>query len=126
MEKYEQGKVAETLRIEVSSWSSKTQDFINRYHDRNAYDAATEALEHLESLLPALEAFGDISPAVTSTIKQAKDNIKKVNDNMLKAKLKFESAPLREKVYSVQSKLDVRLFSVSYMTWMKLNPKLMT
>lgn len=93
--------------MEVSSWLNKMQDFINRWHDQRGYEAAMEALEKLQDLLPALESFGDASSFVTSTVKKAHEDIAKVNSNIPKAKARFESAPLIELVNKSSAKLTV-------------------
>jgi hypothetical protein len=95
--------------VEVSSWSTKLQDFINRWHDEKAYHVAMEALEQLQGLLPALEQFGDVNGFVTNTVKTAKDNIEKANKNIPLAKARMESKSLVEMVGKAKSKLSVPL-----------------
>jgi hypothetical protein len=105
---YEQKGAVEPLRVEVSTWASKMQDFINRWHDENAYKVAMEALEHLQGLVPALEQFVDTDSFVNSTLKTAKENIEKVHLNIPKAKARIESKPLVELVSKSKAKLTVR------------------
>jgi hypothetical protein len=105
LNKYQQDGSVETLRVEVATWSGKLQDFINRWHDENAYNVATEALERLQGLLPALEQFGDVNGFVTNTLKNAKENVEKANKNIPLAKARIESRPLVELVRKSREKL---------------------
>ncbi len=66
-----------------------------------------EALEELSVLLPALEVYASDS-YVSDMIKTARGKIQQAEANIPQAKIKFESAPLREKVSQTHSRLDVR------------------
>ncbi len=65
-----------------------------------------EALDELKSLLPALEAYASDS-YVSDVIKAAKRKIVQAEENIPKAKVKFEAEPIKEQVIKVHQKLDV-------------------
>ncbi len=66
-----------------------------------------EAMEELETLLPALEEFASDS-GVATTLRAAKDRIQKAEANIPQARLKYAAEPLRAGLDKAASQLDVR------------------
>ena len=66
-----------------------------------------EALEELNSLLPALEAYAADSH-VADVIKYTKTKMAQAEANIPQAKVKFEAEPLKDQVNTTQGRLDVR------------------
>ncbi len=65
-----------------------------------------EAIEELNTLLPALEIYSS-DDYVSRTIRTAKDKIGAAQAHFPKAKARFEAEPLRAKVNQIYDKLDV-------------------
>jgi hypothetical protein len=65
-----------------------------------------EALEELNALLPALEAYAADSH-VADVIKYTKTKIAQAEANIPQAKVKFEAEPLKDQVNKTQQLLDV-------------------
>jgi hypothetical protein len=66
-----------------------------------------EALEELSVLLPALEVYAS-DTHVSEVIANAKKQIALAEANIPQAKVKFESAPLKDQVSRSYAKLNVR------------------
>jgi hypothetical protein len=86
------------------------QKFIKDWYYQEYYNEAMEAIEELNALLPALEVYSS-DQHVSETIAYAKKKIAQAEANVPQAKVKFESAALRDKVSSTQQRLDVRTHS---------------
>jgi len=83
------------------------QKFIKDWYYQEYYNDAMEALEELNSLLPALEAYAADSH-VADVIKYTKTKMAQAEANIPQAKVKFEAEPLKDQVNKTQQLLDVR------------------
>jgi hypothetical protein len=83
------------------------QNFIKSWHHEEYFNTASEALEELKVLVPALEAYAADSH-VSSVIANTKEKIAKAQANLPLAKAKYEAEPLRKQVQQHFDKLNVR------------------
>jgi hypothetical protein len=83
------------------------QKFIKDWYYQEYYNTAVEAIDELNSLLPALEAYAS-DTHVAEVIKNARNKIAQAEANIPQAKVKFEAEPLKDQVNKTQGRLDVR------------------
>ncbi len=103
------------LKDQVTQAYSRLNDFIKSWYHKEYYNTAVETIDELNLLLPALETFAS-DTHVAETIKAAREKIAQAEANIPQAKVKFEAEPLRDKVGTTHTKLDVRLPSQNHTT----------
>jgi hypothetical protein len=95
--------------------NNQPQKFIKDWYYKEYYNDAMEALEELNALLPALEAYAADSH-VADVIKNARNKIAQAEANIPQAKVKFEAEPLKDQVSKTHGRLDVRSSS-QFVRW---------
>lgn len=83
-----------------------TQTFTKTWHHKPYYDAAVEAIETVNSLLPVLESYSSDRYA-SDMIQSARKVITAAEAVFPQARARFEGGPLRDKVTDISRKLDV-------------------